>query len=258
MLSYSGSGYPYIQPPENADVLADWMEAAYPDEFCVSASFAPDFIEELCHGGFIPMATVVPGEGEFLIPKLHVLRSVLEPSAIHVSRTARRESSRYAFSLNEAFDEVLEGCLLAHGDDWLRPPLLNTWRILHACGDRGKARFTSMELRRLSDQKLVAGEIGVFAGGCYTSLTGYTVESGAGTVQLVAAAAYLQRIGAEVWDLGMPLDYKAGLGARNVSRSEFLRLFRRARASKPKALPGRLRARELLDSIGVYKDPISP
>lgn len=251
MLYYSGSGYPYIVPPEHGDLLADWLDASYPDEFCVSESFEPDFVDELCASGFIPMATRPEEGGEYLIPKLHVLRSVLRPSEVRITRTARREASRYSFRLDARFDEVLDACVATHGEDWLRPPLVDCWRVLFATRDRRRSRFSSMELYR--GGTLAAGEIGVFVGGSYTSLTGYKTESGSGTVQLAATGRFLEAVGAKLWDLGMPLDYKATLGAHNVSRAEFLALFRSARegASVPAAAAsaGPVGARELLDGL---------
>jgi Leu/Phe-tRNA-protein transferase len=252
MLSYSGTGYPYIMPPENGDLLADWLEASYPDEFCVSMSFEPDFVDELCASGFIPMATCAEEGVEVLLPKLHVVRSVLRPCEVRVTRTARRESSRYAFRVDSRFEEVLDACIATHGQDWLRPPLMDCWRTLFATRRSRRSRFTSMELYRVAEggpsgARLVAGEIGVFVGGAYTSLTGFKTESGSGTVQLAAAGRYLEAAGASLWDLGMPLDYKATLGAHNVSRAEFLGLFRGARGLSVSAAAGPLCARELVD-----------
>jgi Leu/Phe-tRNA-protein transferase len=247
MLSYSGSGFPIIMPPEDGDALADYLEAIYPDEFCVSASFDADFVDELCFSGFIPMALVDESAGELLIPKLHTVRSLLEPRGVEVTRTARRASGRYCLGLDERFDEVLGNCVAVHGDDWLRPPLLECWKELFATRSSRRSSFSSMEL--YEEGELVAGEIGVFAGGSYTSLTGYYSRSGAGTVQLAATARYLEAIGASLWDLGMPLDYKRSLGARNVSRAEFLELFRAARGKPIARAEGaaRMAARELID-----------
>jgi Leu/Phe-tRNA-protein transferase len=228
MLHYSGRGVPFVMPPEDCDALADWLSGAYPDEFCASLSFDPSFVDGLCAAGFIPMALRDPDAGEVLIPKMHTIRSVLRPSEVLVTRTARRESRRYGLCLDRRFDEVLDACRETHGEDWLRPPLLESWRELFATRDSRRSRFSSVEL--YEEGRLVAGEIGVFVGGCYTSLTGFRRVPGSGTVQLVAVARYLEAIGAGLWDLGMPLDYKAGLGARNVSREEFLELFRDARS----------------------------
>ena len=229
MLSYAGRGIPFVMPPEDCDLLADWLEENYPDEFCASLSFEADFVDGLCASGFIPMALKDDEAGEVLIPKLHTIRSVLDPRAVLVTRTARRESRRYRLGLDLRFEEVLTACLETHGADWLRPPLLESWRELFASRGKRKSRFASMEL--YEGDRLVAGEIGVFVGGCYTSLTGFRRESGAGTVQLAATARYLESAGAKLWDLGMPLDYKATLGAHDVSREEFLVLFREARAA---------------------------
>jgi Leu/Phe-tRNA-protein transferase len=245
MLLYSGSGIPLVMPPQDCDVLADWFEASYAEEFCASMSFEPDFVDRLCASGFIPMATSDGEDGEYLIPKLHAIRSVMEPGEALVTRTARRESARYDFGLDARFEEVLEACVDAHGDDWLRPSLRESWVELFRTREERRCRFASMEL--YSEGALVAGEIGVFVGSCYTSLTGFRRESGAGTVQLAAAARYLEASGAELWDLGMPLDYKATLGARNVSRSEFMSRFRSARESCPHYPAGPFPARALID-----------
>jgi leucyl/phenylalanyl-tRNA---protein transferase len=246
MLMYDGKGIPIVMPPEDTDALADWMEAVYPDEFCASLSFEPDFVDALCDSGFIAMATSDGSGGEYLIPKMHILRSVMDPREARVTRTARRESSRYSFGMDERFDEVVEACLRTHDDSWLRPPLLDCWRELHRSRGTRRSVFCSMEL--YEDGELAAGEIGVFAGACYTSLTGFRVRPGAGTVQLAATARYLAAAGIGLWDLGMPLDYKAGLGARNVSRAAFIEMFREARGRKPRLEGGRLSARELIDS----------
>lgn len=270
MLFYSGSGIPFVVPPEDCDAIADWMEAFYPDEFCASESFDPGFVDSLSSSGFIAMATSEEGS-EFLVPKLHVLRSVMEPRDFRLTRTARRESSRYEFDVDRRFGEVLAACVATHGEGWLRPPLMDCWLKLFESRDSRRARFASMELYRraapddrdqlvardLVARDLVAGEIGVFVGASYTSLSGFRRESGSGTVQLAATARYLEAAGARLWDLGMPLDYKATIGARNVSRSEFLSLFRAARASCIKRPEGPFGARALIDGLSPALEPRS-
>lgn len=246
MLLYAGRGIPIVLPPEDCDSLADWLEAEYPDEFCASPSFDPDFVDSLCASGFIPMATSDGDGDDFLIPKLHLLRSVAQPREVAPTRTARRESSGYRLELDGRFDEVLEACVATHGDDWLRPSLRECWISLHGERDRRRSRFASMELYD-GLGRLQAGEIGVFAGGCYTSLTGFRRASGSGTVQLAATARYLEAVGVSLWDLGMPLDYKESLGARNVSRGEFLARFRAAREARPRLAAGSFPARALID-----------
>jgi len=251
MLLFSGSGIPLVLPPEDTDALADWLEAEYPDEFCVSPSFDADFVDSLCASGFIPMATRDLEGAEYLIPKLHTRRSVMDPRDILVTRTARRESSRYVLGFDSRFADVLDACVATHGDDWLRPLLREAWVELFESRRERRCRFSSIELFARDGEgardRLVAGEIGVFAGSCYTSLTGFRRESGSGTVQLAAAGRYLEAAGVGLWDLGMPLDYKAVMGARTVSRGDFLALFRTARELAPSLPPGPFPARDLIE-----------
>jgi Leu/Phe-tRNA-protein transferase len=76
--------------------------------------------------------------------------------------------------------------------------------------------------------KLVAGEFGIKTGGVYTSYSGYYDEKNAGTVQMILTTMYLQEQGFAFFDLGMPLDYKNMLGARDISPQEFVSHFRAA------------------------------
>ena len=72
----------------------------------------------------------------------------------------------------------------------------------------------------------MAGELGYSVGKCYTSLSGFRLKdaSGAGTVQCCAVAKLLLRCGFTMWDLGMGMQYKYDLGARDLPRDEYLRL----------------------------------
>ncbi|KAI8800737.1 hypothetical protein BJ742DRAFT_780122 [Cladochytrium replicatum] len=80
--------------------------------------------------------------------------------------------------------------------------------------------------------ELVAGEIGYVVGSVYTSLTGFALESGSGTVQLCAVGRYLESKGVEVWDLGMEISYKTRLGAKCISRESWLDLQGQYRMAK--------------------------
>jgi leucyl/phenylalanyl-tRNA--protein transferase len=175
------------------------------------------------------------GRRDVLLAKLHHSRCLLDPAAAHVSRTARRESRKYALSFNRCFDEVLASCVARHGPDWLVPDLVDSFSALHAGRAGRKAAFVSVELWLTRDggPVLAAGEIGYRIGGAYASLTGYTDVSGAGTVQLAALGRALARSGIRVWDLGMKIDYKTGLGALALPRSEFMPVLARAYADAP-------------------------
>ena len=225
----------FVTPPIDAETLADWFDGSYRHEVCLSASFDPGFVDALCCAGFFPMAAEGPDGTDFMIAKLHAERSALDPRLVHISRTARRESCRYALGVNCCFDRVLETCAATHGEGWLRPALRSCFRELFSSRTEHRARFASFELYDGPD--LVAGEIGAFVGACYTSLTGYRSAAGAGTVQLAATGRWLEAAGIRLWDLGMPMEYKTALGARLLPRHDFLALFRESRSVPPRLLP---------------------
>lgn len=66
-------------------------------------------------------------------------------------------------------------------------------------------------------------------GGIYSSLTGYSDQESAGSVQLTALGCLLTHCGFEYWDLGMDLDYKCRLGAQLMPRNEFVANVKRSR-----------------------------
>lgn len=225
-----------IVPEDDPDAVVDLLlESGYEEEFCVSSSFDPRFISALAGAGFLVMAATLSGDPPLplLLPKLHRSRSVLDFADLHESRGVVRLLPRYELRFDEAFEEVLDNCVAAHGADWLTAELTGALRALRgaSAGNPGAVRPVSFALYR--GGALVAGEFGMEAGGAYTSYSGYRSENSAGSVQLALTGRRLRDRGFSFWDLGMPLGYKERLGARTVGTAEFVRRFREARSKRP-------------------------
>jgi len=90
-------------------------------------------------------------------------------------------------------------------------------------------RLYSVEVYNTITNNLAAGELGYTVGSIYTSLTGFTSESSAGSVQLSVLGKLLTRSGFTHWDLGTGYEYKQRLGAVMIERDEFLRLLCKVR-----------------------------
>ncbi len=220
-----GSGLDYGQL---AQVL---LAAQYPGEFLFDSELCQDTVERSSLAGFMPMSARIPQDGfagAYLAAKLHTNRCLALPSALRPTKSARREAKRYSLGLNMDFDAALAGCAAMHGDDWLSAELCGVFREL--ARERPARRMKMISAELYAEGELVAGEIGYLIGSAYASLSGYTLRSGAGTVQLYALAALLAREGLRLWDLGMPLAYKLRLGARVEPRARFLALIQDAYA----------------------------
>ncbi|MDR1636964.1 MAG: GNAT family N-acetyltransferase [Treponema sp.] len=256
------AGHIYIDPQDDPFALTAALEAAgYNEDFCLAGDFSPGFVSRLMGAGFLVMS--LPLEGGpgmppvyLLLPKMHLERSVLFFDELHESRTVRRLIPRYELRRDFGpgsggkaenpgdFGNILERCARRHGEDWLSPPLRETFLALYrkplrGCGETGEGRgqrdgpsqpasprMVSFGLYRQG--RLVAGEFGALAGRIYTSYSGYYDEDSAGSVQLALTGRWLRDAGFAFWDLGMDIPYKRSLGARILGRGKFLELFRSA------------------------------
>jgi Leu/Phe-tRNA-protein transferase len=229
------------------------LATGYNEEFCLAVDFRTEFIAALMKAGFLVMSAFLAGEPEtegryILLPKLHLERSVLFFPDLRVKKSIRGKLSRYElrvdgrpaeelksmedlFSLPLSpasdFDFILERCVAVHDDEWLTAPLRAALRDIRE-QPWLPARPLSFGLYR--DGTLCAGEFGVLAGRVYTSYSGYYDEDNAGSVQMILTARRLEKLGAPFWDLGMPLDYKTGLGAQTIDPFQFVELFRKGQS----------------------------
>jgi len=238
-LHYLPSGHIFIHTTDDCDMVVDAiLETEYSEEFCLARDFNEDFINRLMEAGFLVMSTelkdddsTAENESEaaepfyILLPKLHLVRSALFFPDLHIKKSIRPFISKYELRINTDFNFILEKCVQIHGQDWLTPPLVGVLKSLHH--SNASAKPVSFAVYR--EGKLKAGEFGVVIGRVYTSYSGYYEENNAGTVQIILMTRWLEENGFVFLDLGMPMEYKAGLGAKDISPARFVELFRAAR-----------------------------
>jgi len=244
-----------LAEPSLASVTAH-IAKHWPSDFCWSSCFEPTFLATLMHEGYLPTAHgPVDGPVEYiLLPKLHQERCIVLFDELRVSKSARSKSHNYQLSVDTVFDEVVEKCLVQHGESWLHPPIVDSFKRLFRSGGIGQVKMHSIEVTH--DGKLVAGELGYSVGKTYCSLSGFTAKDGSGSVQCLVLALLLHERGFDFWDLGMGMDYKLKMGARQVSRADFLQMLHASRnlASKQLSLKATNASRFLVPRfrIGSY------
>lgn len=222
------------------------------DDFFVSTHFSPMLISQLMAEGFLPIATP-----RYLVPKLHRQRMVIYPIIdpktndiqVHTSKSTKKKCRRFSLTLQKDFHGVIRGCHTQHGVGWLYPPIVNAFATLHKAtcendgimvrlgsdGESVTLRFITTEIWN-DKHELVGGEIGYSVGTIYTSLSGFASEDSAGSVQLAALGHLLAHQKYEIWDLGMGLEYKKRLGAKEMDRVTFVDVVKSLRGKEHPSL----------------------
>ena len=262
-LRYLPTGHIFISPGDDCDKVVDAMlDTDYSEEFCLARDFEEDFIRALMEAGFLVMSTELKDDDEtaaeeppdyqsgdpsdnhpddypkdiypkdrffILLPKLHLIRSVLFFPELHIKKRIRPLLSSYELRIDTDFNIILDKCLQKHGEAWLTPPLVEIIKNLrkNTTASCKGARPFSFALYR--DGELKAGEFGIVMGRVYTSYSGYYDEDNAGTVQMILMVQWMEKNGFDFLDFGMPLDYKSDLGAQNIDPRRYVELFRKAK-----------------------------
>jgi Leu/Phe-tRNA-protein transferase len=249
-------------PPYLANDIVPWH-----GDFCYSrVGIHRRLLLQLLVEGFLPIASqqrglpsannrYLPSSRIMLLPKLHEHRCMIPlqgQTPFHVSKSIRKKTRNAAFhlTLNRSFEQVVSECWKQHGNHhcWLYEPLISRFRQLQQATCRNQpysarlsdnntcpVHFYSVELWD-SDNELVAGELGYTVGSVYTSLTGFSNQDSAGSIQLTALGILLQQSNFTMWDLGMEMPYKLNINGEGgtilMPRHEFVQYIHQTRLSR--------------------------
>ena len=198
------------------------IEEAGPDGLLMTGgSLAPDWLLEAYRRGIFPMPIKV-GRRRLLAWITPDPRGIVELDGLHVSRRVMRRLRRgeFQFSINRAFEAVVEGCAAPratdHDDDvWLTLSLQRAYGTLH---DLGYAH--SVEVWR--DGQLVGGVFGVAIGGLFAGESMFYRVTDASKAALVALVTRLNERGYSLFDVQWTNAHTRSLGAIDIPRTQYL------------------------------------
>ena len=150
------------------------------------------------------------------------MRAVLDFDRLNVPRSLRRErrKTELQFTLDKAFVAVIENCATikrAHeAGTWITTAMQAAYIELHA---RGQAH--SVEAWTPGG-KLVGGLYGVDAGGAFAGESMFHLQPNASKLALLFLIEHLAARGATWLDAQVMTTHLEMLGARNITREEFL------------------------------------
>ncbi len=147
-------------------------------------------------------------------------RMVLWLAELHVSRSLKRtlRSGRFTVTLDTAFDRVIEGCAAPRRDDegtWITAEMMDAYRRLFALGH-------AHSVETWLEGRLVGGLYGVSVGRMFFGESMFSSADDASKAAIVHLVRQLARWRFELIDCQMPTAHLATLGARQISRAEFL------------------------------------
>ena len=151
-------------------------------------------------------------------------RGILPLEQLHIPRRLERtiRSSKFRFTVNQAFAEVIRGCAQpapGREQSWIGPAFIRAYTELYQTG-----HAASYEVWQ-GDQ-LAGGLYGVKIGRFFAGESMFSRVRDASSVALVLAAQALRDEGCRLFDLQMLTPHTARFGAVEVSRFEYLELLR--------------------------------
>ena len=149
-------------------------------------------------------------------------RLVLYPRELHIPRSLRRllNRGRFSFTLDRAFEDVIQGCAASRGQDhpgtWIVSEMITAYRRLHAVG-------LAHSVEAWCDGKLAGGLYGVSLGRTFFGESMFTRISNASKAALAVLVQNLRCQGFDLIDCQVTTPHLMQFGAREIPRARFLK-----------------------------------
>ncbi|MET0448045.1 MAG: leucyl/phenylalanyl-tRNA--protein transferase [Aeromicrobium sp.] len=184
----------------------------WPDDDCVAAGadLEPGTVLEAYRRGAFPM----PHDGELLWWS-PLLRGVLVPADLRVSRSLAKSVRRYSTTSDLSFEEVIDACAdPSRPGSWIDSPIREAYVRLHRLG------WAHSVETRLSDGTLVGGLYGLSVGGLFAGESMFHHATDASKVALVGLVDLVGSAG--LIDTQWRTPHLASLGVTEWSREQYL------------------------------------
>lgn len=149
-------------------------------------------------------------------------RAILDFNDLHISRRLRRlqRQANFQFTIDESFEEVIVNCATIKRSEesgtWITSEMVDSYCRLHREG-----HAHSVEV--WDGPTLVGGIYGVDADGAFAGESMFSFRSNASKLGLLFLIEHLQHQGLDWIDIQMMSDHMRAMGAKDISRTEFLK-----------------------------------
>lgn len=154
-------------------------------------------------------------------------RLILIPEEVRVSKSLKQVLTKgvYRITIDTAFDEVIRNCADIHrqkkGSTWITEEMIDAYIGLHKSG-------FAHSVESWFEEKLVGGLYGVSLGGAFFGESMFSKKPNASKVAFVALVKKLIEWEFILVDCQVTTAHLINFGAKEVSRSEFMKILRHA------------------------------
>ena len=202
-----------LPPPESARLEPNGLVAAGRD------LSAKRLLEAYSHGIFPWYSQGQPVLWWSPDPRMVVFVDEFQPSrSLRKTLKQTRETGSWKVTLDQSFVQVMQACAAPRpGQDgtWITRDIIKAYHAMHQAG-----HAHSVEV--WAEGELVGGLYGVSIGRMFFGESMFTRVSDASKCAYAALVAMLRRLGFSMVDCQQSTGHLASLGAREISRAEFL------------------------------------
>jgi leucyl/phenylalanyl-tRNA---protein transferase len=205
-------------------IFPDPLEAEE-DIVAVGADLEPETLLSAYRQGIFPMPLSDYDDMSWWSP---AMRGILPLDGLRVTRSMRQSARRYTVTVDQAYDEVVDGCAdPSRPGGWIDARIKKAYRCLF---DRGHVH--SVEV--WCDGRLAGGLYGVSIGGLFAGESMFHRARDASKVAVMALVDILRDGEPDrLLDVQWSTDHLASLGVVDLPRAEYLRRLNRALAVRP-------------------------
>lgn len=174
----------------------------------------PAFLLLAYENGYFPMAESKEGEIHWYSPDP---RAVIELEGFKISRSLRTTIRKGIFEIriNTRFKEVIERCA-NRSETWISNEIIRSYLLLHSMG-------YAHSVEAWKNGELAGGLYGVAIGGAFFGESMFSLERDASKVALVSLVDRLKLKKFTLLDTQFMTEHLFRLGAREISKEEYLR-----------------------------------
>ena len=151
-------------------------------------------------------------------------RFIMELDEFRLTRSLKKSLKKFTYKIDADFGGVIRSCASVpregQNGTWILPEVIEAYETLHSLG-------VAHSIESYYEGELVGGLYGVAVGGVFCGESMFAIKSDASKAAYYILVQHLKKWGYSFVDCQIPTPHLASLGAKEISRVEFLeRLYR--------------------------------